>query len=60
MLGIKERTSDMQFKSQSLKTRLLELSMDNGEKLKSRINTAILTRGLRPTRNHHWFARIIS
>ena len=39
MLGIKERTSDMQFTSRSLKTRLLELLMDNGEILKSRVDT---------------------
>ena len=49
MLGIKERTSDMQFTSRSLKTRLLELLMDNGETLKSRVNTKIW--GLPPQMN---------
>ena len=42
MLGIKERTSDMQFASRSLKTRLLELLMDTGETSKSRVNARIL------------------
>ena len=47
MLEIKEGTSDMQFRSRSLKTRLLELLMNNGETLKSRVNTKILV-GLAP------------
>ena len=69
MLGVRERTSDMQFTSRSLKTRLLQLLMDIGETLKSRVNTrifgglrppkwtAILTKGApppEPPRNHHW------
>ena len=42
MLGIKERTSDMQFTSRSLKTKPLELLMDIRYTLKSRVNTKIL------------------
>ena len=42
MLGIKEKPSDMQFTSRSLKIRLLELLMDNGETVKSRVNTKVL------------------
>ena len=67
LLGIKERTSEMQFTSRSLKTRLLELLMDNRETLKSRVHAQIwgaqppkmnsnFNKGLHPLsppRNHH-------
>ena len=54
MLGIKERTGDMQFTSRSLKTRLLELLMDTGETLKSRVNTRILEGGSAPQMNSNF------